>query len=72
MTGTKPEAGKATPPPRKSPPGPSDKRRTGTATHRRKCRSRKRRNFPGQRPGKPARPGFQHNPNSGNDRDDLI
>lgn len=26
----------------------------------------------GQRPGTPARPGFHHNPNSGNDRDDLI
>ena len=27
---------------------------------------------PGQRPAKPILPGFQHDPNSGNDRDDLI
>jgi len=27
---------------------------------------------PGQRPGKHGRAVFQHNPNSGNDRDDLI
>ncbi|HEO70998.1 MAG TPA: hypothetical protein ENN80_07015 [Candidatus Hydrogenedentes bacterium] len=27
---------------------------------------------PGQQPAKPGKPGFSHNANSGNDRDDLI